>query len=355
MDNPSFSSTLLDQIYRSIDDQSTESIQSKFKSPKDCVEDDDCLMRKWMEIKKPVVGRRSAADLERRYERELFCLNSCSSSCDSCCGGGVSSSETESVYGVLIKPKPIRTSVYQRDEIIKPRILYGEETISKHEGKFVKTKSKALKIYSDLKKVKQPISPGGRLSAFLNSLFTTGNNKKRNTSSTIADGGYTEAVRRSHLDRKSKSANASTCSSASSFSRSCLSNTPSSRSKFNNGVKRSVRFYPVDEEETNLNSIKLDQISINKEVKLNLSDKNRNISRNLLNKYQKKVECEFNSKMNYEYEERFDDDRSDSSSDLFELDNLSVIGMQKYREELPVYETTQLDTNRLLMNYKSKN
>ncbi|KAI3806813.1 hypothetical protein L1987_22728 [Smallanthus sonchifolius] len=351
-DNPSFSSTLLDEIYRSIDDQSTE---TKFKSRNDCFEDDDCLMRKWTENKKPLVGRRSAM----RYERELFCLNSCSSSCDSCCGGGVSSSETESVYGVLIKPKPIRTSVYQyqRDEIIKPekqRIVYGEETKSKHEGKFVKTKSKALKIYSDLKKVKQPISPGGRLAAFLNSLFTTGNNKKRNNSSAVTDGGYTEAVR-SHLDRKSKSANASTCSSASSFSRSCLSNTPLSREKFSNGVKRSVRFFPVDEdcqlheEETNLNSIKFAQISINKEVKLNLSDKNRHISeaaRNLLKNYQKKVECEFNSKTNHEYEDQFDDDRSDSSSDLFELDN---IGMHKYREELPVYETTQLDTNRLLM------
>ena len=35
---------------------------------------------------------------------------------------------------------------------------------------------------------------------------------------------------------------------------------------------------------------------------------------------------------------------SDSSSDLFELDNL------KYQEEFPVYETTHLDTNRVIAN-----
>lgn len=332
-DIPSFSSSLLDEIYRSIDEQQQPTRKKQInKCPNEDNHDDErraCLIQKWIDNKarqKPITGRRSAADLETNSMRYTsFCLNSSSTS----------SSDIESVHGVQVKPRPIRTAVYQHD--------YKENDMPS-KGKFVKTKSKALKIYSELKKVKQPISPGGRLAAFLNSLFT---NKKNNDSSasvaSVPGGSYTEAVR-SHLDRKSKSANASTCSSASSFSRSCLSKTPSSRGKLSNGIKRSVTFYPVDEhkslhkEEMNLKS--------NKEFKLNLSDKakNRHISeaaRNLLKSYQKKVECG--------YENLSDDGESDSSSDLFELDNLSVTGMHGYREELPVYETTHLDTNRLFM------
>nr|GEV82699.1 protein BIG GRAIN 1-like A [Tanacetum cinerariifolium] len=148
------------------------------------------------------------------------------------------------------------------------------------------------------------------------------------------------------LDRKSKSANASTCSSASSFSRSCLSNTPSSKGKSSNGIKRTVRFY-ADEDNTRLKSVKNVKNSINEEIKGGLSEDNRRISeaaRNLLKNYRKKVECEFDSIMSKEYGDMSYDYMSDSSSDLFELDNL------KYREELPVYETTHLDTNRAIAN-----
>uniref|UniRef100_A0A0V0GZD8 Putative ovule protein n=1 Tax=Solanum chacoense TaxID=4108 RepID=A0A0V0GZD8_SOLCH len=47
-----------------------------------------------------------------------------------------------------------------------------------------------------------------------------------------------------------------------------------------------------------------------------------------------------------------DDGASCASSDLFELDNLSAIGIDsnRYLEELPVYETTHLDTNRAIAN-----
>lgn len=55
---------------------------------------------------------------------------------------------------------------------------------------------------------------------------------------------------------------------------------------------------------------------------------------------------------NKDVEEEDDDDDDDAascaSSDLFELDNLSTIGIERYREELPVYETTRLNTNRII-------
>ena len=43
-----------------------------------------------------------------------------------------------------------------------------------------------------------------------------------------------------------------------------------------------------------------------------------------------------------------DDIQSCSSSDLFELDHL--VGARRYQEELPVYETTNLETNKAIAN-----
>lgn len=401
-ENPSFSSSLLDEIYRSIDErddrelvvcrEATREKQSSFYFQNDREVQQQmagfgraCLVENWMDkevCEKVVVRRKSGADFKRSSqpsERDSVYFNSSSSSSDSSCGGGFSSSEAESVYGVSSRPKPIRTSTnheYSMRE--KQRNTYGqkyqlEDYQSKptHEGKFVRTKSRAMKIYGDLKKAKQPISPGGRLATFLNSLFTTGNTKNAKLSSSSA-GGYDDAS--DHIDRQSKSANASTCSSASSFSRSCLSKTPSSRGKLSNNKKRSVRFYPVsvivDEdcqpcghkslygEESNLPTIKFVKNPITEEFKLHSTEKNRHIeeaARDLLRNYQKKVECEFdliksNVKGNNDIFMNYDDDEDDdaashTSSDLFELENFSSIGMENYRDELPVYETTHLDTN----------
>jgi hypothetical protein len=299
------------------------------------------------------------------------------------------------------RPKPVRTSISARPEKYQRREdLHQTDTFQHHErnyapnqkakpeGSFVKTKSKALKIYGDLKKVKQPISPGRRLASFLNSLFTTGNAKKAKI--TTPGGSYEE--------RKLKSEQASTCSSASSFSRSCLSKTPSSRGgklSSNNGAKRSVRFYPVsvivDEDcrpcgHKNLYGSDRHEMSStlvaaavttatrnncptsDEELKLHVMNENRRIeevARDLLKNYQKKKEEQFDHMStdlcndnthqvcSEEEEEESDDDddiASCASSDLFELDNLSVVGIERYREELPVYETTHLGTNRAIAN-----
>ncbi|GFP90598.1 hypothetical protein PHJA_001203900 [Phtheirospermum japonicum] len=307
---------------------------------------------------KAVVRRKSAADLQTKKPRNSDRPeNSSWSSSDSSGGGFFSSSDAESFS--LPRPKPVRTGGSGLE-----RVKLGQnhrESEPKDEGGFLKTKSRALKIYGDLKKVKQPISPGGKLAGFLNSLFAGSGKPKM-----AAHGGdYSPSL---------KSTNASTCSSASSFSRSCLSKTPSSRGKSSNGVKRSVRFSPVsvivDEDcqpcghktlhQNNTNEqaskpeVKSIRNVINQELMV-VMEKNRRVeevARDLLRNYQKSHVKNQSIDHDFDYEEEDDDAASYASSDLFELDNLSAIGMdQRYREELPVYETTHLDhTNRAVAN-----
>lgn len=427
-DNPSFSSSLLDAIYRSIDDGDgadhgqgqgqgqgegegegeviiyRETMRKK-QSGSGLKEEEKmvnfrraCLIEKWMEKKvseKVVVRRSSVADFDRKsrhhHHREIALLNSSSSSSESSSGGGFSSSESES----LQRPKPIRTSVSALPALEKPQFegysRYGKYINnsapikhqikpSKHESGFVKTKSKALKIYGDLKKVKQPISPGGRLASFLNSLFTAGNAKKAKIEDLRSTANPPQ-----HL--KSKSTNASTCSSASSFSRSCLSNTPSSRGKFSDGgggTKRSVRFCPVsvivdedcrpcghkslhEDREPTLMALTAmrDSIDDRRRVQEVAIDLLKSYQKNNVNDTRNNVVDEFDMRdvvrgndnaFDHENDddddddEEYDDAASYSSSDLFELDNLSAIGIERYREELPVYETTHFDTNRAIAN-----
>ncbi|XP_060172914.1 protein BIG GRAIN 1-like B [Lycium barbarum] len=229
-----------------------------------------------------------------------------------------SSNIGSSCYGLSNRPKPIRTSTSTNQEKIhkhqhpKDNLNFYDYSLAKEKAKhdedgFVKTKSRALKIYRDLKKVKQPISPGGRLSSFLNSLFTNG--KKTNTSSNF--GGY------DNEERKLKSANASTCSSTSLFSRSCLNK---------NIIITPCGHKTLDVDQQNVEVVK-------------------SITRNYIHEDQLKLKKNvqvFDD--NNEEEEYEDEDASCASSDLFELDNFSSIGLM----ELPVYETANLDTNRAI-------
>ncbi|KAL0424966.1 UNVERIFIED_CONTAM: protein BIG GRAIN 1-like B [Sesamum radiatum] len=399
---PSFSSTLLDAIYRSIDRGDQEdmgfcreptrkirrdvNVRAVFGSEEEMASfQRACMVDKWMEKKlteKLAVGRKSAADVpvkKSRRDRE----NLSSSSSDSSAGGFFSSSEVESFP--IQRPKPVRTggSGFEKEKYGENRRDseanrrdgrgFGDqlEEKEKREGGFLKKKSRALKIYGDLKRVKQPISPGGKLAGFLNSLFTAGNLKKPKVP---AGGGDDSPSTR-------KSTNASTCSSASSFSRSCLSKAPSCRGKSSGGAKRSVRFFPVsvivDEDcqpcghkylhqENENNNIRSIKTAINEDLMRHILEKNRraeDAARDFLMNYQNKRELELpfdrlrkthveNQGFDQDFDEEDDDfdATSDASSDLFELDNLSAIGMERYREELPVYETTYLDTNRAIAN-----
>ncbi|XP_057977703.1 protein BIG GRAIN 1-like A [Malania oleifera] len=421
--SPSFSSTLLDTIYRSIDADEghrqeqlllyrSDTMRKKNyschggQSAVTALEAEEEMARlrraimieKWMEKKvgdKVVVCRQTAtaADFEakprRDRERHAHPLaHSSSSSSESSCGGGFSSSEAESVHGVgsrssgffdVKKLKPVRTGGSSRSEKARTESqVFDSLPKPKREGGFVKTKSKALKIYGDLKKAKQPISPGGKLASFLNSLFTAGNAKKAKISSSSL-----RNCDDASWERNSKSAygSTSTCSSASSFSRSCLSKTPSSRGKLSNGAaaeKRSVRFYPVSvivdedsrpcghknlygDEESGFVALTatVRNSAINDEVRYRTMENNRRAeeaARVFLKNYQKKGDLEMRDldlHQHQESENDGDDDEDDdaascSSSDLFELDHLSVVGIDRYHEELPVYETTRLDTNRAI-------
>lgn len=451
---PSFSSTLLDEIYRSIDEPDPKGEDLKFngdaamarkqsirenkkcgsKSGK-CAEENPALHRgvfvnnkvgddggaKMRQVREEF-ERKQRRDRDRDHDALFF--SSTSSSSDSSCGG-FSSSDTDSMYGLvktrsscfapplLPRPKPVKTMSSAKPEKTE-RALFQEQRKSRDFDRYrhdssveqsayteegmIKSKSRALKIYANLKKVKQPISPGGRLSNFINSLFTTTNTKKSKLTPVI--GGYGEP----NAERKSQSAHASACSSASSFSRSCLSkHSPETRQKLQNGLKRTVRFYPVsvivdedcrpcghkslyEEEHVEYDSISM-PVSVpsawkigggrpptsrkteeTEEVKCHAIEKSRRVeeaAREFLRDYyqnQKKVRSDSFAVRGHrevhqvghdkgdECRDDDDDAASCSSSDLFELDHLAVIGKERYCEELPVYETTHVGKNRAIAN-----
>ncbi|KAL1532606.1 protein BIG GRAIN 1-like B [Salvia divinorum] len=327
---PSFSSTLLDEIYRSIDANADKSDVYKEAASSRRTS----LVEKWME--KEAKERAAAAvrkkqqevDTKHVHDNDVVFFSSTSSSSDS--SGALSSSDTEFFSSAsrskpklscfMTRPKPVRTGT--RPE---PNRVEGVE------DDLIKSKSRALKIYANLKKVKQPISPGGRLTSFINSLFSNANGKKSPSPSS-----------RNLEPRDDKSSTA--CSSASSFSRSCLSKySPRSREKTRDGERRTVRFEPVNE---------VADGGLRPYGHKNLcSEDSGRFGRPPLPPVELKVgkKAEFiaqrqNSKR-VDVSDNEEDCLSDSSSDLFELDHLALFGSNRYIEELPVYETTHFDTN----------
>ncbi|KAK1358491.1 Corepressor interacting with RBPJ 1-like [Heracleum sosnowskyi] len=337
--NPSFSSSLLDQIYRSFDDQTTPAARG---AEKDHLKTEDHYrigkemdQNAGMMLLSKADGRRKSATAECHFSQS-FGLNSCSTSSDS---SFWTSSESETSQRSFGQSKmAVRTSFsthyQQQQEDQEGDRIYASQRNER--GGFVKAESKALKMYGELKKSKanQPVSPGSRLSSFLNSLFTsTGNAKKAKIDK-----------------RKYASVNAS--SACSSTRSSCFSKTPSSRGKLSDGVKRSVRFYP-------LVSVIMDEDRKCKDIGRHTYDnvptrnslcaeeirerENNRRAREVLKNYEKKLE-------EFKMMNKDEDCESCASSDLFELDNLDSVTAirQRYSQELPVYETTSLDANRAI-------
>ncbi|CAI9755746.1 unnamed protein product [Fraxinus pennsylvanica] len=397
---PTFSSTLLDEIYRSIDEKSEDlkayeekSVRKqgggRLKDKTKGVEDEEMssfrrarLVGKWMEkeVNEKVTAKTRPfllPELENKsiHENDILFFSSSSSSSDSS-GALSSSSDTEFFGGSVPKsrvscfsstrPKPVRTSVSPRKnppfhEQNDNDLLdeYRNHQADRIDENLIKSKSRALKIYANLKKVKQPISPGGRLTNFINSLFANANTKKAKNPN--ANEGFED----SSMNRKSKpttTQDSSTCSSASSFTRSCLSKySPKSREKMRNGIKRTVRFHPVgvivdedcrpcghksiyDEDSDKFGKLPLPLNTV-ADLKLRLKEKNRKTEKTARDLSAFK---NIHGNIGNDEEEDEDDAASDSSSDLFELDHLALFGNNRYCEELPVYETTHLHTNRAI-------
>ncbi|XP_049376907.1 protein BIG GRAIN 1-like A [Solanum stenotomum] len=367
--NPSFSSSLLDEIYRSIDgyDQRREDFKlpkletrkqsssaniglkpkgvANIYNKKKSVEDETeiasfrraCLIEKWMEKKVKDKARRGpSSELDSiNYDSLFFSSTSSESNSGTL---SASSSEPDSFYSEKSSSSSTTCFAASRTRSIRrasvsPRRdtkLYSFDNQQANKNEESKSKSTALKMYNNLKKVKQPISPGGRLTNFLTSIF---NNKSKNLKD--ANGGN-----RGHFhevdERNSKSS--SICSS---FSRSCLSKTPPKFSQ--TSVKRTVRFNPV--------SVIVDEDCRpcgHKSIYDHDSDNLRRPKSQGNAEKNRKFEVDsYKNDYIVDYADEDDDDAAScSSSDLFEIDHLAFFGNKRFCDELPVYETTYVDTNR---------
>ncbi|GAU17643.1 hypothetical protein TSUD_07040 [Trifolium subterraneum] len=346
--NPSFSSTLLDQIYRSIDDdggrKSTTETTKFFREQKPTVINKLPTDRKHNnnhnnkpETEKTVyvVKTDNRRLIQHDHDQDALFFSSTSISSDSS-SGGFSSSDTDSLYGtksrasscfIPPRPKPVKTSASFRFENEKEkqgnRVLNGlfrsSETKPGTENRgeeviLIKNKSRAVKIYNNLKKVKQPISPGGKLTSFLNSLFN--NNEKKTKTEEV------KKKQRNTWETKDGKV-ASTCSSASSFSRSCLSKTASFCHRDSD---KTARLYGVEDRRAKVEEA----------------------TRKFLNEYhcynyKKKNDLVLLKDLCVNLNEEDEDVASCASSDLFELDHLNVLGDDRYCEELPVFGTTRVN------------
>jgi hypothetical protein len=292
-DQPSFSSTLLDAIYKSMDEP--DDAAAAAAATKKQSQDLHCSY-----YYKPSLAGSYRAGRAVATTPGPHATTSSSSECSSY--GGFSSSEAESSQHRRLRP--IRTSVAAAGEA-RPAPA-PEKT-----KKAAKSKPGA-NIRAKLRDLRKPASPGARLAGFLNAIF----NGKR------APATPPSASR--------AAASESACSSASSYSRSCLSKTPSTRGQ----PKRTVRFLDSDTEAAAVPAAGTER----RRVQVGVVE----LERMLLHRMEMDSD-----------EDDEDDESSDASSDLFDLENFAAAapaagGAAAYRDELPVYETTRVVLNRAI-------
>ncbi|KAJ0230693.1 Protein BIG GRAIN 1-like D [Hirschfeldia incana] len=338
--NPSFSSSLLDEIYNSIDPK-THKTQPFLNSVN--------TTTKKQSISVTTRGRRD----------RLF--GSMSSSSDSN-SSIFSSSDTELTHPKKTtssrplcfgpsKTKPRKTednnkALFRQNRAFRVSDDYDYASdvpkITRYDEDWESARTmRSKKSSSDLKKPKTPASPGVRIVNFINSLFSNNGSSKQSSSAVKS---YPRKIVTKQTDYHYPS---TTCSSASSFSRSCLNK--NSEKPPSDRIKRSVRFSPVnvivtaeEEEEDYLNNG-----YIRKSVRKSVEDGGRRsveeIAREFLRDYHKNHENSLVKNNGFEdYGDEDDDVASDSSSDLFELDlgGNHHHNHNLYGDELPVYETT---------------
>ncbi|XP_073123089.1 protein BIG GRAIN 1-like B [Henckelia pumila] len=285
----SFSSTLLDEIYRSIDniDEGAGGDQNIMNNN---------AMRKKQQQKQS-----SSKSSDHELEENMLIINFQRAAC-------ISMMEKNKKN---VRSTEVDAGSWQRQRQRQRHICSDSAGATNknhiHAG-FNNTKKSVLNL-KNIKVNSQPISPGARLAGFFNSLFTSKTTRSNNNHNN---------------NSPSSSSSSSSSSNFSARSSSCLSKTTRG---IKSDQKRSVQDF-----------------QINKQYAINEDLNNRRLvvleaelaARDFLRNYQKKLQDQA----------QFDDDEDDdaasyASSDLFELDHL-----ERYREELPVYETTHLHTNR---------
>ncbi|KAK9741575.1 hypothetical protein RND81_03G114300 [Saponaria officinalis] len=407
--NPTFSSSLLDKINKSLKNNPKNEFDDDLKIFKSKIDGRNAneekisslrrasLVEKWMDNKK--VSKKSSK-VKKSYNTLLqefdvqdtlfFGTTSTSSSSSEAeyCAGYTHPRQHRQPRVTCFAPpmpKPVRTRP------IESKFLEQLEEKNGHNIKdeeILKSRSRALKIYSNFKNLKQPISPGVKLTSFINSLFTKNNttttNKNKNKNKNSKDDISVIST------DKIKTTSYSACTTPTSYSRSCLSN---KQKKFQDDVdKRTVRFCPIsvilDEdsrpcghksvfedpykqissskfktslskkyEEMKNNNKKLEEVALDllsgycwdsrmsSKSQINNNNNNDNKNNNQISKGRVN-EGDYGGNYGINYVQREDnncdyendDVLSCSSSDLFELDHLNFIG-----NELPVYETTQFN------------
>ncbi|XP_076923718.1 protein BIG GRAIN 1-like B [Bidens hawaiensis] len=220
---PSFSSSLLDSILRSIDEpdlhkdnlhQQVHQHEWKWKN-KLHISQTHLISEEEHAPNVPSLQWMEPLETQNKSNRNCYVWSSDKFGLDSSSSGTTPSTNRslpncQNSFKIIPKTKE---AIFLNNNTQKASL-----SSTKLEGKFMNlTKLRAMKMYRDLKKVKQPISPGNRLSTFISSLFASSKIKQDTTMS---------------------------CTS-------CMS-----KKQHSSSVKRSVRFYPV------IDTIVLDRKSI---------------------------------------------------------------------------------------------
>ncbi|WOL03917.1 protein BIG GRAIN 1-like [Canna indica] len=273
--NPSFASTLLDAIYRSIDESDADGAPDAAPAA--------VSSGQWRAA--AVTGPVSLPRL------------STSSSSDNSSFGGFSS-EPGSAASHRARIRASRPPPPQRVSSPQPAAHHRDKTKSSAIGSKIR----------DTGRLKAPVSPGARFASFLNSLFAKAAGKPRKSNTASDNAPY------------------STAAPVANYSGSCLVKTASSTRKVaeDEGVlKQSLRFHPT----ANVMLEGQQRAYDGEGTRTKEKKKRREGVRKRVEELLRGLEEE--------------EEMSDSSSDLFELENLTVeIG--GYMDELPVYETTHL-------------
>lgn len=215
------------------------------------------------------------------------------------------------------------------------------------------------KVIKDEKKFKQPNSPGGKLASFLNSLFNQTSSKtkksKISSSQSMKDDQDHEIGRRKRRSSMSQFRSVNTSSSSKAPTRVGSKQIPShsdknhdvminSSSKIKNNITLHVKsssHKKVHNDDQNTENSWLDEEMFRSRTPNETSsEKYKNTFTNGVSGDKTNHSKDSTNFKNFINDED-DGAESDSSSDLFELQNYDLVSC--YSSDLPVYETTRID------------